>query len=313
MVALNWATLDATGNPDDSTWLHYIDGNGPGVVSRRRHWWELTNNDFNYRHMMRFPTTLTNARQPAPWFPNGIFLGRDDDGLADDPPKVIFTAAPEPPKAQYNGSNSPITYERGDVVWNSEPLAGGPIGQACITSGTLTLTPFVGVETAEPVNLGDTTVKLNKVDGLESGQYITIDGGTDIYTIVKVTLLDSTIDIAPAALVGAPVGAAIAFSPATFSTFGEVVNIGNSTSYAGNVLLALADRYVTVTMTGMTMTLPPSPEDGQTHSIKSRTGVITMVDTADGVLMDGALSATVGPLENRNFRYSAAINEWEIR
>src|SRR6185295_16201239 len=124
----------------DSTWLRYLDGEGAEIGPRRRHWWALLNNDQAYRTLIRFPTTLTSARQSAPWFPNGIFLGRDDDGLADDPPKVIFTAAPKPPTAQYDGANSPITYERGDVVWNSEPSSGGPIGQVCIASGTLTAT-----------------------------------------------------------------------------------------------------------------------------------------------------------------------------
>jgi hypothetical protein len=106
--------------------------------------------------------------------------------------------------------------------------------------------------------------------------------------------------------------AIIEFWPATFSTFGVVDS--PSKSYAGNTPLALADRYVTVTVTGMTMTLPPSPVDGQTHSIKSQAGVTTTVDTAGGVLtIDGELTATVVPLQNRTFRHSAATGEWEIR
>jgi hypothetical protein len=126
MIALNWATLDAGGNPEDNTWLRYLDG--PGI--RGRLWWALMNNDPNYRHVIRFPTMQTNARQAAPWFVNGIFLGRDDFGTPEDPPKVSFTAAPTLPVVRYNGA--PLTYERGDVVWQSEPLVGEPLGQVCV-------------------------------------------------------------------------------------------------------------------------------------------------------------------------------------
>jgi hypothetical protein len=50
---------------------------------------------------------------------------------------IRFTAAPiplEPPQAQFSGT--PQTYERGDVLWNSEPSAGAPLGKVCINSGT---------------------------------------------------------------------------------------------------------------------------------------------------------------------------------
>ena len=61
-----------------------------------------------------------------------------------------------------------------------------------------------------------------------------------------------------------------------------MTNIGKSTSYDASTSLTLGDRYVTVTKTGMTMTLPASPVDGQTHSIKSQAGVTTTVKTAGG-------------------------------
>jgi hypothetical protein len=188
----------------------------------------------------------------------------------------------------------------------------------CIASGTQG--KLVGVETTEPVNVGDSTVTLNEVDGLVPGQYLTIAGGTVSYRIVKINR--PIIDIAsprgeqPGVRVGAPIGAAIAFSPATFSPFGEVTNIGNSTSYDASkplTALTLADRYVTVTQNGTTIRLPASLVDGQRHSIKCKADVTTTVDTAGGILIDGASTATVGPLENRTFRYSAAIGEWEIR
>ena len=70
------------------------------------------------------------------------------------------------------------------------------------------------------------------------------------------------------------------------------------------------------------MTLPKSPVDGQTHEIKSRTGVTTTVKTEDPeppeppvlkLKIDGQESVTLAPGDNRTFRYSAAIGEWEIR
>ena len=152
------------------------------------------------------------------------------------------------------------------------------------------------------------------MDGLEPGQFISIDGGANTYEITKVNW--PTIDIDKAALAAVPVGKAVALSPAIFSTFGEVTNLGRSTSYDATkaiTSLTLADRYVTVTQTGTTLRLPPSPVDGQTHSIKCKAGVTTTVETPDGVSIDDARSVTVDSLENRTLRYSATIGEWEIR
>ncbi len=260
MVALNWATLDSVGNPDDSTWLRYMDiippppGEDEAFPPRGRYWWALVNNDggFNYRHMIRFPTIQANVRQPAPWFVNGIFLGRDD--LVEDSPnipRVSFTAARRIPDTQYNASNELLSYERGDIVWNSEPSFGKPIGWVCVESGTGTITspPVVG-------------------------------------------------------------------SPAIFSTFGTVVS--SSKSYGADHTLDLSDQYITI-IADATMTLPESPIDGQTHSIKSqlgtsaRLGVNTKVKTANGVLLiDGQTSVTLVPGVHRTFRFSAATNEWEV-
>lgn len=241
MVAFQWATLTAADqNIEDRISLRYLDAPLAPLGVRGHGWWALDHNLSFYRHMIRFLTASANARLFAPWFVNGIFLGQDDLG----PPKVSFTAAPNIPDSQ--DGVDPRTYEKGDVVWNSEPSPGGPIGQVCITSGTQ---------------------------------------GT--------------------------------LNPVTFSAFGEVVNIGKSISYAESQALGIADRYVMVTVTGKTMTLPASPVDGQTHAIKSRALVTTTVDTAvdaaGGVLtIDGALTTTVAPLQNRTFQYSAATGEWEI-
>jgi len=132
MVAFEWAMLKSAEdqNIDDSMWLRYLAAPYVATADYRYGWWALEHNDSLYRHMIRLPTAYANARLPAPWFPNGIFIGRDDG-----PPKASFIAAPKPPDLQNDGV-TPRTYEKGDVVWNSEPSAGGPIGWVCIKSGT---------------------------------------------------------------------------------------------------------------------------------------------------------------------------------
>jgi len=264
------------------------------------------------RHLMQLPLTVNNLRRWAPQFRQGIFYHSYN--------------APTQLVSHTVGSADPLeeTWERGDLIWNDTPALGSPIGRVCITSGTqgtlLTTSPamIVGVQTAQAVNIGNRTVELTSVDNLVPGQYITIGSGTDVYKILKVTvsdssnpLVNSTVDITPEALVDIPVGASIAFSPATFSTFGTVES--PSKSYKADSTLNRADRYVTVTATS-TQTLPASPVDGQAHEIKSGRGVTTTVDTEGGMLMiDRQASVILAPGDNARFRYNAATGEWEIR
>ena len=196
-------------------------------------------------------------------------------------------------------------------------LPDGTIEDQGVPSDTIVIVNGLnlGVKTLEAVSEGDTAITLNTVDGLMSGQNVTLGDKPDVYTIMKVhpavINIESTQGPAGAHAV-VPVGKTIAFSPATFSSFGEIVNIGNSTSYPIDKLLEPTDRYVTVTVPGKTMTLPAFPVSGQTHSIKCKSGVTTTVQTADGISIDGALTVVVESLENRTFRYNAATGEWEI-
>jgi hypothetical protein len=210
-------------------------------------WWEWQSSG-PYRQVMRFPTVQSNARYPAPWMPNGLFIGWDTP-LRDHIPgrqglayTIHMTAAPSPPPTQYDGT--PQTYERGDIVWNSEPSPGGSIGQVCIKGGII-----------ETIN------------------------------------------------------------PPGFSTFGTVDS--PSKSYTDNTPLTLADRYVTVTVTGKIITLPASPVDGQTHSIKCKVGVATTtINTSGGLTIDGQPTPiTLNSGEYATFRFSDAENvkEWERR
>lgn len=274
--------------------------------AHKKGWWGLLNVDVT---SLWFPTTVSRPRRRVPAFSQGIFYGSPSDLEDVGASKMLtnHTAMLAIPSTE--------TWEKGDVVWNTSPMISKAIGWVCTSAGTNG--KLVGV--SGTVDMVDPRkVVVNAVpDNLVQWTYITIAADNRLFQIVNdpshsvpanMLVLDS------AATLGA--GGAIAFHPAAFSTFGLVD--GPSKVYAVDTLLTLADRYVTVTATGMTMTLPakalvPNVEDGQTHSIKSQKGVTTKVNSADGIAIDGSLTAMVMPLENRDFRYSAAMGEWEIR
>jgi hypothetical protein len=205
------------------------------------------------------------------------------------------------------------TWEKGDIVWNSAPAPGAPLGWVCTTPGTNGTLNAGG--THGSMAMGTTRLMLDGVTGLLQWQYITIAGVSGIKQIVSdpghpPPLFPSTVEID--VMADATVAMAdVAFSPAEFSTFGPVENVGNSTNYGADQLLVLTDRYVTVTVDA-TMTLPASPLDGQMHDIKSQALITTTVD-GNGNTIDGAHPATIAAGENGTFRYSAAAGEWEIR
>ncbi len=232
-----------SGLPVDFLWFHYR----PTLREPFHDWWEWQSNGV-YRPVMRFPTVQSESRHPAPWMPNGVFIGRDD--ISKNP--IHMTAAPSPPAKQYDGVSAQ-KYEVGDIIWNSDPSAGDSIGQVCTASGIL--------ETE-----------------------------------------DSPI----------------------FSSFGEVTNVGKSTSYNSDIVLTVKDRYVTVIETGVVpitknVTLPISPVDGQTHSIKSQAGTLTRAGVNSkilplgGLLIDGQTFITLSSGEYATFRYSLVAGEWEQR
>ncbi len=221
----------------------------PTVRGRFHHWWDFLSEGIG-RSIMRLPTINSTidrddeareARHPSPWMTDGLYIGRED--IANNP--IHMTAAPPPPDLDWpprfqTGTNVPQEYEVGDIIWNNQPTAGGPIGWICIKGG-------------------------------------------------------------------APTTA----NPPTFAVF--ATSDSPSKVYSTDRLLDLSDQFVTVTASGTTMTLPESPVDGQTHSIKSQTGITTTINAAGGATIDGQPSVTLATGECGVFRYSQATREWERR
>lgn len=277
------------------SWLTYHDGTKL---------WRFNNGSANFC-VFALPTTEAHMRSAGMWFPNGLFLGNGDseDG------KQLHLAAPGPVDFQPDGAAR--TYEVGDVVWNSEPSLGGPIGQACITSGTQTT--LLGIQTADPMNLGDTTVKLNNVDRLAPGQYITIGDRADVYTIMKVTPINSTIDITPGALIGVPDGKAIAFSSAEFAQFGHVEVIDTTIDPANNYEARAGERVVIKTA-GTIMRLPATPVDGDTIEVLNMSGGNATADAGANIIYAAAAGSMLpfGDDVKKTFTWiGSTVNKWK--
>lgn len=275
-------------------------------------WWGLNNSSGHDRTCFRFPTQVAAPRQTAPLFEHGIFYGT--------PARLGEAGASRAITNHNSGTGAPTplttggTWEVGDVVWNSTPVPGGPIGWICTVAGTED-GELLGVRlTADAAEASSVTV--NDVSRLVQWQYITFAG--NIHQITNDPGHASpagTVAIFPNAAGGLN-GDAVQFSRASFSTFGPVENVGISQSYGDAHNLLPTERYVTVTATAI-MTLPNSPVDGQTYSIKSQVNVeapvTTTVNALGGFLIDGTAITTIGPGESRTFRYSASEGQWEIR
>lgn len=117
------------------------------------------------------------------------------------------------------GASAPAsnTYHKGDIVYNNNPTAGGYIGWVCITSGTAgTLN---GSATTGSITTGTPDLVVNDATGLKVGQYITIAGVSGIKQITALSGTAVTIDTNASATAS---GAAIAWSPHTFKSWGAI-------------------------------------------------------------------------------------------
>lgn len=147
-------------------------------------WWEFQSNGAN-QQIMRLPTAQSDARHPAPWMTNGLFIGRDD--VTNCP--IHMTAAPSPPDTQYDATRQ--TYNHGDIVWNSLPEPGFPIGQVCIAGGTNQAN--LDLHVLASAHIGDTLLTINRADvfNQQHKKIVTIGGSPVPY---RITAFDADAD-----------------------------------------------------------------------------------------------------------------------
>jgi hypothetical protein len=104
-------------------------------------------------------------------------------------------------------------------------------------------------------------------------------------------------------------GAEISFVAPAFETL-YAAN-GPTVTTASNVTITTDQRFVTVTASGKTVTLPMTPFDGEMHEIKGN-GAFTVTIAGNGANIDGA--ASYAQSTNRsNTRVRFNSGEWEIR
>ncbi len=322
MIAFEWATLDNVGASDNTTRLRFHQSPAEGMSSPRDGWWVLENEVSDNHDMIRFPTKFAQSRQLAPWFVSGIFLGREDQNAM-----LSFTAAPTRAEAQFSGE--PLTCERGDVVWKSDPLPGGSLGQVCIQSGTAgSNTQLVGFQVKDNVAEGATSLNINNVvlpfGGLFSpGQWIMIDDSA--YKITGATIdpansPEGQIEITPPGA-SKPIfaGTSVKFKLPEFAQFGRVEIIGSSIDPknpkdpAKNYEARAGERVV-VTTPGTILGLPTNPVDGDMVEVFNMSGGSATVDAgAKTIYAAGGSTLTFGDDMKRTFTFiSGVVDQWKV-
>ncbi len=192
--------LDGLGNDVDRHAMFY---NGTSK------WWSVEMNGFHNR-MIQYPTRLAFEREPTAWCENGIKIGRDDAGGTP----ILFTGEAFPRPDTYAGFQK--TYEKGDTVWQSQPVAGGPLGSRCLTSGTQGA--LNGSATTATTTSGSAVIAVSDYTDLVPGQYITIAGVSGTKKVLTVAGTTITLTTTCGASVGP--GAAVSYVHPTFETFG---------------------------------------------------------------------------------------------
>lgn len=127
-------------------------------------------------------------------------------GMTSTPMRYGYTAVP-----------AQRTWVVGDRILNMTPVIGQPKAWSCTVSGTMgTLN---GGATTGDIGIGSATLTVSSATGLAIKQYITIAGVTGVKRIIDISGTTVTIDAVSDATVA---GAAVAFSPATFVSEGNL-------------------------------------------------------------------------------------------
>jgi hypothetical protein len=304
MTALTFSTPDRASDHTDLTF------------DAATNWWTLQNVS---RTVMSFPTTIAPPRRVAPLFGNGIFYGSAIAlGKGASAALINHVVRTEMPTDD--------TWEKGDVVWNSAPAPGGPIGWVCTTAGTQG--KLIGVTGTVDAEDG-TVLVVSDLTNLVRWQYVKI-AGVDIRQIVSDTVhppAANTVILDSAATLDA--AGAIYFSPPTFATMGVVgrpvrparedklvaaVERVAMTSTAANYSVVNGDFHVDCTAGGITVTLPATPVDGESYEVKDANGeaggaAITV--NGNGNNIDGSGSQSIST--NFGFirvRFSSNLGTW---
>ncbi|MEU1183790.1 hypothetical protein ABZ464_40425 [Streptomyces sp. NPDC005820] len=263
--------------------------------------------------VLRLPTIDLNLRRSAPYFPNGIYLGKPPP-VEQPPNQMVFQAGPSPEQAAPSPSSYPQSYEVGDTIWKSNPTAGDGIwAQRCVAAGTLHAANAPATKPKGHVSEAGTFVVSSpwNLSYLAVGQYISVallDGGAT-KKITDANKVQKTVTYTPAD--GTVGETEITFVPPVFETL-YAAN-GPSVTTGTSAILRTDQRFVTVTAGQCLITLPESPFDGETHEIKGR-GDFTVTIAGHGANIDGmATYAQSTHRSNTRVRFNILTGEWEIR
>ena len=199
MTAAKWVTstgaqLTFNWNNTNKTWCYRIQDSG-------------------YFENLRFPSSLSHWTHQAPWLPCGLYLG-DDSALNI---KTLLLASPTVPTNTGLGAPNRASYEIGDIVfYGSATVAGGKIGQVCVTAGTKgTFMADVTADTTED----SATVVLSDYEAVYIGAYINVVGVTGPLKVTDQSGATLTVDPPADATVN---DGAVSFSAPVFKDFGDI-------------------------------------------------------------------------------------------
>ena len=153
--------------------------------------------------MMQLPNSISAPSTVSPYFPKGLH----------------FPGTLQKPVLMTNGTAEPssLTWEQGAIVFKRNAASGGKIGWVCTVAGTKG-TLNSGATTGD-ITTGTATLEVNSSSGLALWQYITIAGVSGVKKIIARSGTTVTLDSNADATV---TGAAVAFSPAVFKTWGLI-------------------------------------------------------------------------------------------